>query len=314
MSPNQIRAIIKRHEEKNETIANKKKVLSLSSQAYKLFSQRKTPLDVTIQLNLPGPEVQHLYTEYWRLKQMAMLFTVYQELGDSIGYFLKLFRLGKKEGLTPEQIIGLVKTNDNIHKLSERFHNLQSDVMEIESRKFARKVELETLDKDIKIENEELSAAKAAYKVVFEEFSELCYRTRKVKEYVEKFRTHEEWQELEFIVRNKLGKLLANNRKFLENVLVSLVGALRNDPDRHLLLDRMELTFSTPETNYLASGQAPYPPRYEQFVRDRVLDTAEKMLNNLLQETVEDIISTAAGVTQESPHYSSQALPYNQSQ
>lgn len=138
-----------------------------------------------------------------------------------------------------------------------------------------------------------------------------------MKEYVEKFRTHEEWQELEYIVRNKLGKLLANNRKFLENVLVSLVGALRNDPDRYLLLDRMELTFSTPKTNYnsnVASGQAPYPPRYEQFVRDRVLDTAEKMLNNLLQEIVEDIISTAAGVMQESPHYSSQALPYNQSQ
>jgi hypothetical protein len=76
--------------------------------------------------------------------------------------------------------------------------------------------------------------------MVFEEFSELCDRTRKVKNYVEKFRTHEEWQELEHIVRNKVGKLLANNRKFLENVLVSLVGALSNDPDRYLLLDRME--------------------------------------------------------------------------
>ena len=38
MSPNQIREIIKRHEEKNDAIANKKKELSLSSQAYKLFS------------------------------------------------------------------------------------------------------------------------------------------------------------------------------------------------------------------------------------------------------------------------------------
>jgi transposase-like protein len=33
MSPNQIREIIKRHEEKNDAIANRKKMLSLSSQA-----------------------------------------------------------------------------------------------------------------------------------------------------------------------------------------------------------------------------------------------------------------------------------------
>jgi Mor family transcriptional regulator len=34
MSPNQLREIIKRHEENNDAIANKKKMLSLSSQAY----------------------------------------------------------------------------------------------------------------------------------------------------------------------------------------------------------------------------------------------------------------------------------------
>jgi hypothetical protein len=102
-------------------------------------------------------------------------------------------------------------------------------------------------------------------------------------------------------------------------VLVSLVGALRNDPDRYLLLDRMDFSSSASNTlaNYnsnLALGQTPYPPKYEQFVRDRVLEAAEKMLNILVQEMVEDIITTAAGVTKESPHYSSQALPYNQSQ
>ena len=43
MSPNQLSEIIKRHEEKeNDAIANKKKMLSLSSQAYKLFYEGKT--------------------------------------------------------------------------------------------------------------------------------------------------------------------------------------------------------------------------------------------------------------------------------
>jgi predicted DNA-binding protein YlxM (UPF0122 family) len=42
MSPNQIRDIIRRHDEKNSPEANKKKELSLSSKAYKLFSRGKT--------------------------------------------------------------------------------------------------------------------------------------------------------------------------------------------------------------------------------------------------------------------------------
>jgi predicted DNA-binding protein YlxM (UPF0122 family) len=53
MSSNQIREIIKRHEEKNNTIANKKKMLSLSSQAYKMFSEGKTNVEVAIKLDIP---------------------------------------------------------------------------------------------------------------------------------------------------------------------------------------------------------------------------------------------------------------------
>ena len=47
MSPNQIREVIKRHEEKNDAIASKKKMLSLSSQAYKLFSEGKNNVHPT---------------------------------------------------------------------------------------------------------------------------------------------------------------------------------------------------------------------------------------------------------------------------
>jgi hypothetical protein len=53
MSHNQLREIIKRHEEKNNTIANKKKMLSLSSQAYKMFSEGKTNVEVAIKLDIP---------------------------------------------------------------------------------------------------------------------------------------------------------------------------------------------------------------------------------------------------------------------
>jgi predicted DNA-binding protein YlxM (UPF0122 family) len=51
ISPNQIREIIRKDEEKNDTIANKKKELSLSSKAYKLFSKGRTSVEVAIMLD-----------------------------------------------------------------------------------------------------------------------------------------------------------------------------------------------------------------------------------------------------------------------
>ena len=67
--------------------------------AYKLFDEGKSPLDVATELNLPGPQVQQYYGEYWNLRRMHRLVAIYPEIQDSIGYFLKLFRLGKEKGL-----------------------------------------------------------------------------------------------------------------------------------------------------------------------------------------------------------------------
>jgi hypothetical protein len=65
-------------------------------QAYKLFSEGKTTLEVTVELNLPGPQVQQFYIEYLNLVRMDKLVKVYQEIKGSIGYFLKLVRLAKR--------------------------------------------------------------------------------------------------------------------------------------------------------------------------------------------------------------------------
>src|SRR5918995_6732828 len=53
--------------------------LSLSSQAYKLFSDRKTPLEVAIALILRESEATKFYKEYWKLKQLHNLDMVYEE-------------------------------------------------------------------------------------------------------------------------------------------------------------------------------------------------------------------------------------------
>jgi hypothetical protein len=64
--------------------------LSLSTQAYKLFSEGKTPIEVAVALNARESDITRFYKEYWKLNQMHDLNTVHEELKGDIIPFLKL--------------------------------------------------------------------------------------------------------------------------------------------------------------------------------------------------------------------------------
>jgi hypothetical protein len=284
--------------------------------AYKLFDGGKSPLEVAAELNLPGPQVQQFYVEYWNLRRMYRLVTIYQENKNSIGYFLELFRLGKKKGLTPEQIIIFIKMADNIHTLKEKFQQLQSEVVDIAMRKSVGKERLNALHNEIESAQEKRNLVNKAFKVKYEELKEASSQAQRLQNYVEQFKNGQDYQELESIVRSEVGKILLDNKKLLQNALVSVVVALRNDPDKYLLIDRMELTPFTTTTiinynSFLALRRPPSPQGSEQFATGRVLEMAERVLKNLQKGIVDSTISTAAGLEKGSSYSSTrQALPY----
>ena len=82
MSPRDIHAIIKEEESRRQNYKHQQQQVDLSSKAYKLFSEGKTPIQVSITLNLGQPEVTKLYKEYLKLDQLDKLYSVYTELGD----------------------------------------------------------------------------------------------------------------------------------------------------------------------------------------------------------------------------------------
>jgi hypothetical protein len=153
--------------------------------AYKLFDEGKSPLEVAAELNLPGPQAQQFYVEYWNLRRMYKLVTIYQEIQDSIGYFLKLFRLGKKEGLSPEQLINLIKLADNIHNLEEKLQQLQSEVEVIEMEKSKSKEKLKNLHNEIEATQEKLDLVKTTFNMKNKELKEACSQAQKLQNYVE---------------------------------------------------------------------------------------------------------------------------------
>jgi predicted DNA-binding protein YlxM (UPF0122 family) len=112
MSPNQIHDIIRRHEEKNNAKANKKKELSLSSKAYKLFSKGKSSLEVAIMLDIPQTQVTELHLQYRKLIGQDKLVILHSLLGDRIFSFFKLYKeLIIIRELSIERVISLIETD-----------------------------------------------------------------------------------------------------------------------------------------------------------------------------------------------------------
>jgi predicted DNA-binding protein YlxM (UPF0122 family) len=112
MSPNQIHDIIRRHEEKNNAKANKKKELSLSSKAYKLFSKGKSSLEVAIILDIPQTQVTELHWQYRKLIGQDKLVILHSLLGDRIFSFFKLYKeLIIIREMSIERVISLIETD-----------------------------------------------------------------------------------------------------------------------------------------------------------------------------------------------------------
>src|SRR5918994_1368130 len=235
---------------------------------------------------------------------MHQLFNAYQEIQNSIGYFLKLVRLGKKERFTPEQIMKLIQIADSIHKLQEKLQYLQSEVVDISISKSVGKDQLKNLHNEIQTTQEKLDLVDKTFNMKYEELKEACSQAQRLENYVEQFKNGQDYQEIEAIARSEVGKSLLDNKKLLQNALVSVVVALRDDPDRHLLIDRTELTPFTTNTiinynSFLAlRRETPYTQGGEQFICGRILEMGERILYNLQKAMVDSTISTAAGLVE----------------
>jgi transcriptional regulator with XRE-family HTH domain len=111
MSPNQIREILRKQEEKNDTIANKKKMLSLSSQAYKLFSEGKNNVQAAIKMDLPQERITQFRLEYWRLQNQDELESLYMLTKNKVSVLWKIYKeLMVVWGMSIEEVGNVIST------------------------------------------------------------------------------------------------------------------------------------------------------------------------------------------------------------
>lgn len=150
MSIRDISAISKEEESRQQKYKDQQQQEEVSSQAYKLFSEGKTPLVVAITLNLREPKVNKLYREYWKLKHLYKLNSIYEEIGNDLRHIIELHRRAKKEGIGVEHVVKLLQLADEdnpfgLSQLERRRKWLMDEVHELNNQIERSKHDLKTM-------------------------------------------------------------------------------------------------------------------------------------------------------------------------
>ncbi|MGA8082734.1 MAG: hypothetical protein WB988_12810 [Candidatus Nitrosopolaris sp.] len=107
------------------------------SQAFKLFSEGKTPVEVVISLDLPADEVRAIYREFWELNGMYKLAQIYDEAKYDLHSLLRLYKIVKDLGMEEHEIINVLQLANSHHLelLQWKVEYLRNDIERLEVEK-----------------------------------------------------------------------------------------------------------------------------------------------------------------------------------
>src|SRR5829696_8831228 len=213
--------------------------LSLSAKAYKLFSDRKTPLEVAIELNLGESEATKFYREYWRLKQLHKLNMVYEETKGDIEPFLRLYRLSKAAGMGVQQVVDVLAiANNDLPAIEERYKRIRNDVSMLQIRKHIFERNLYQLNNQIATTTTRLlNSLRMSCRRERRETENLCNEKVRLEALVTLFKNNnEEYLKIKQAAEENVKSVLTNSNTLLKFATFSVIESLRSNPELYIIL------------------------------------------------------------------------------
>ena len=207
--------------------------LSLSSQAYKLFSDRKTPLEVAIALNLRESEATKFYKEYWKLKQLHNLTLIYEETKGDIDPFLKLYRLSKAKGMSVKKVVDILAiANDDLPAIEERIKRLRNDVSMLQFRKHTLEGNMYQLKNQVASTTKLLNSFRMSCKRERRDIEKLYNEKTRIENLVTHFKNNnEEYLKIKHAAYEEVKSVLIDGKILLKFATFSVIESLRRNSE-----------------------------------------------------------------------------------
>jgi transcriptional regulator len=314
MSFRDIGAILKKASGALEEKQDIKESLSPSNKAYRLFSKGKTPIQVTITLNLSGEETTKFYQEYWNLRQMHELRIVYEEIGPDIVHFLELYRLSKDAHMNPRQIINLLQVaNNDLPAFEQKYKKLQINVNHLELENIGANIDLVDLNDKIQNAKKMLDSFRFSCQKEVEKTLELHRQNMELDKLLSGFKSNnKDYIKIQFIAKQTVKSTLSDKRRLLKLALRALIESWLAKPTKfnfiiHGMSSTVLMSKSTiidyaggSSSNYQTNPFSYYSNQngYDETLAEVLVDEAailyEKMAKDFTNEALTDVAANSS--------------------
>jgi hypothetical protein len=286
--------------QERENGANEYNSIPLNTKAYRLFSEGKKPIEVAIILKLTEADATKFHLEFLRLSQLPKLPFIYEKLRgpEGISYFLSLCNLALAEKMNAKKVITLLKmANDcRLYDIENKIENYKEAIAQLRLHRSTKGQELYALNNKIASAESIFNQYEMAFGKLNKEFNHIHEQINGMKAIVEQFKVNNKvYQNIHTVAEEKVKAFLGENNamKLLEFALAAVIEALRQDPQRKLLIEK-----TPPIQNYdFMIGQSPFLNIYDYYphiAKEKVLESANKIYNELVKGLADATIFTAA--------------------
>jgi hypothetical protein len=284
--------------EKNK---DEERQLSLFTQAYKLFSEDKTPLEVSIALNLRESEATKFCREYWKLKQLHNLSMVYEEIKDDIASFLKLYKLSKTKGMGIQQVVDILAiANNDLPAIEERFKRLTNDVSMLQYQKHTYKRNLYQLNNQIASTTKFLNSFRMSCERERREIDNLYNERARLEAVITGLNNNQEYLKIKQEAEEKVKDVLTNSKILLNFAIVSVIESLRRNTELcNFVLNDISNNITSHGSNSLLTTRQQQPFTYvsdDDICVAVILEEAERLYNELITKLTNSVISAATAM------------------
>ena len=304
--------------------------MSLSTQAYKLFSQGKTPVEVAIKLDIRESEVTEYYREHWRLKGLYKLTLVYEEIKSDIKYFLELYGLSKAAAMSTDHVVTLLKiANSNLPALENRYEKLRRNVDYLESKTLDTNITLEELKSRIQNAKQMLDYYHLSCQKEVSKMLQLHRQNIGLEGLLRQFKNNnEDYIRIEYVAKQTVRSVLSDNRQLLKLALLSLIESLSADPIKFNFLIHgvppLSISKSTIidyegsdgsyHTNPISAyyNKNSYAETLTELIMNESASLSEKMVNDFANQTMTNAAAGSSAKLLHSLRYSDEQTDHTQ--
>lgn len=278
--PREIKAILNK--------ADPSRSQSVSSQAYQLFSENKTVIQVAIALDIRQPQASELCMEYWLLQQQDQLYKIFQEIKNNLQHFIELYRQAISAGMSVQDVVRVLNIAKNdLRSIEARFLELKRKADSLA----ASNTNADRTFQDFSNQISDMKKTIDNYESLIKERKLELENINKQKNIQQAYMTHlrnnsEEFSKIVNTVKREMEGTLTEPRQILMLAFRSIVESVRKDASKF-----HALVYNLPSVNTISPDYNNIEDTYERVLLNEAEDLYDKMITNHMDNTITNVIS-----------------------